>query len=814
MKQINQSEADELRAKAEELLRTKLAKPGMDPVEGNLLKLIHELEVHQIELEIQNNELILANEMVALASQKYIELYDFAPSGYFTLSPEGEIIQLNLTGAKMLGKERSHLINAHFLFHLTTETQPVFIHFLGQIFAGKVQTNCELALSTTGNSPVYIYLTGIANEKGDQCLVNVVDISKRKKAEEELYTSNEFNKSLLQTIPFGMDIVDEMGNILYLSEELKQHFGENAVGNKCWELYRDDKRQCFDCPLYAGINLGETNVYEAGGVLGNRTFEISHTGMIFNGSKAMLEIFIDVTGRKQSEEALIKSEYEFRLLAESMPQIVWITRPDGWNIFFNQQWVVYTGLTMEESYGNGWIKPFHPEDQLRAWEAWQNATNNMVSYSLECRLRRYDGEYKWWLVRGIPVFDEQREVVKWFGTCTDIDELKRAEVELTIAKEHAEESDHLKSAFLANMSHEIRTPMNGILGFAGLLKESKLSGAEQQEYIGIIEKSGQRMLNIINDIISISKIEAGQMNVFLSETNVNEQLDYLNTFFQHEVEAKGMKLAYQKGLPGKLATLRTDREKIYAILTNLLKNAIKFSDSGFIEFGYQMAETQDSEAFLQFYVRDTGIGIPKDKQKVIFERFIQADIGDKRAYQGAGLGLAITKAYVEMLGGKIWVESDEGKGSVFYFTLPYNYEAEEKTAVENAISADTAEDQFKPLRILIAEDDLESAKYLEIILKKISNEVLKADNGTEAVAVCRNNPDIDLILMDIKMPYLDGYDATREIRQFNTDVVIIAQTAYALTGDDEKAKSAGCNDYITKPIKKSQLMMLLQKYFN
>jgi PAS domain S-box-containing protein len=200
-----------------------------------------------------------------------------------------------------------------------------------------------------------------------------------------------------------------------------------------------------------------------------------------------------------------ESEEEFRLLAEAMPQIVWVTRADGWNIYFNQQWVDYTGLTLEESYGHGWNKPYHPDDQKRAWDTWQNAVNNNSTYSLECKLRNKEGFYRWWLIRGVPVPNKIGEIIKWFGTCTDIHNIKLAENELLAAKEKAEESDHLKSAFLANMSHEIRTPMNGILGFSELLKTPGLSGDEQQDYIRIIEKSGVRMLNIINDIIDISK---------------------------------------------------------------------------------------------------------------------------------------------------------------------------------------------------------------------------------------------------------------------------------------------------------------------
>jgi len=389
---------------------------------------------------------------------------------------------------------------------------------------------------------------------------------------------------------------------------------------------------------------------------------------------------------------------------------------------------------------------------------------------------------------------------------------------LQIAKEKAEESDRLKSAFLANMSHEIRTPMNGILGFAELLKEPKLKDNEQIEYIGMIEKSGKRLLNIINDIIDISKIEAGQMEVYLEESNINDQIEFINRFFQPEFERKGLKHSIKNGLSSNESVIKTDREKIYAILSNLVKNAIKYTNTGSIEFGYELVKTQSGtveqdRGFLQFYVKDTGIGIPKERQNAVFERFIQADISDKMALQGAGLGLSISKAYVEMLGGKIWVESEPGNGTIFYFTIPYTSENKSEIIIKD-ISKAVEGRKISNLKILIAEDDKTSDLFITIALNKLCKKVLHAQNGIDAIRISRGNPDIDLILMDIKMPDLDGYEATRQIREFNKDVIIIAQTAYGLEGDREKTLEAGCNDYISKPIIVDELLALIQLQLN
>ena len=396
------------------------------------------------------------------------------------------------------------------------------------------------------------------------------------------------------------------------------------------------------------------------------------------------------------------------------------------------------------------------------------------------------------------------------------EEKEKRAAELVIAKERAEQSDRLKSAFLANMSHEIRTPMNGILGFASILKEADLTGEEQREYLELMEQSGVRMLNIINDIVDISKIESGLMEIHLKESNINEQIDYIHTFFKPEMDNKRIQFFAKKSLTGKEAVIITDREKLYAILTNLVKNAIKYTDEGSIEFGYNL-KTESQTTVLEFFIRDTGIGIPKHRQEPIFERFIQADIANKMAQQGAGLGLSISKAFVKLLGGKIWVSSEEGKGSTFYFTLPYNTEPEEKNVVRKVVLTEGVENPINPevsgLKILIVEDDETSGKLISITINKLSKEVIQARTGNEAVEICRKNPEIDLILMDIQMPDMNGYEATRQIRQFNNDVVIIAQTVFGLSGDREKAIEAGCNDYIAKPINKAELLSLVQKYF-
>lgn len=395
---------------------------------------------------------------------------------------------------------------------------------------------------------------------------------------------------------------------------------------------------------------------------------------------------------------------------------------------------------------------------------------------------------------------------------SDITTRKNIEQELRKEKKKAEQNDYLKSAFLANMSHEIRTPMNGIIGFTDLLRQSGLNSEEQEYYLDIIEKSGQRLMNTVNDIIEVSKVEAGISTVELKETDINQMIRDLVGFFEPEAENKDLTLTLDQQLPESSKTIFTDESKLESIITNFIKNAIKYTDTGQIHVGCSLKEDN-----LEFYVKDTGVGVPPHRQEAIFNRFEQADIADKRAFQGSGLGLALIKSYVEMLEGKIDLESVEGEGSTFYVTLPFK-PAEAPIQPSDIDQGTTLEDIYKEInaynqyfKILVAEDDQASFLVLSKLLKKIKCEIFHAATGTETVEKCRQNPDLDLIMMDIKMPGIDGYEATHKIREFNSSVYIVAQTAYALKGDEENSLESGIDDYITKPVQEKALMESILK---
>ncbi len=578
------------------------------------------------------------------------------------------------------------------------------------------------------------------------------------------------------------------------------------------EKYRDEVRK--------KITTGFQKPYEVMGLRkdGEEYYlRLEARNIPYKGKPVRAVEFRDITRQKQDEHTIKESEEKLKFLFDNMIQGVVYQDTKGNILYANKAAEEILGLNEEQIYersstdkrwksihedGSEYIGSTHPSMlALATGKPVYNARMGVFNERLN--------DYIWININALPRFkDNEKKPFQVVTTFHNYTEIRKATLEMMAAKERAEESDRLKSAFLANMSHEIRTPMNGILGFTSLLKEPRLKGETQQQYIDIIEKSGTRMLNIINDIISISKVEAGQMEVSLQQTNLKNQLKYIHDFFLPEINKKGLTFKVNNNLSNKNLTINTDAEKLIAILTNLVKNAIKFTQEGYIEVN--CINKQDA---IEFSVTDTGSGIDADKLDVVFERFRQGSESLTRNYEGAGLGLSISKAFVELLGGKIWVESQAGTGSKFIFTIP-NPENQPTDAQKDSQNSRPAT-AFLPrkLTVLLAEDDEASEMFISIIVKPFAKKIIKVTSGIEAVNVCRNNPELDLILMDVRMPGMNGLEATRKIRAFNQEVVIIAETAFGLTGDREKALEAGCNDYLSKPINRDQFEEMINRYF-
>ena len=670
------------------------------------------------------------------------------------------------------------------------------------------------------------------------------DITERKQAEEDLEKNEQFLNDILNSVQDGISVLNPNLTIRHVNDKMKEWYKENLPlkGKKCYEVYQNLKKHCDPCPTLRCFESGKTEWNIVPGPKDSPvewielfSYPIKET----NSDKVtgVIEFVRDITERKRNEQiqSIIHNISNAVITSHSPENFLTLVKDELGKLIDTTNFFV--ALYDEEADRISLPFQHDEKDSAETFPAGKTLTNYVIKTGKSLLATKTmiekltkSGEVEQvghpsevWL--GVPLKSENKITgifaVQSYDNENAFDkadvkmleiishqislslERLNAEEDIKLAKEKAEESDRLKSAFLANMSHEIRTPMNGILGFTGLLKEPQLTGDEKEKFIQVIERNGKRMLNTINDIIDISKIEAGQVKISNSEVSVNRLLDEQFNFYQREIKSKGLELNYRPSLTDSESRIITDPHKLEGILTNLLKNAIKYTETGEITFGCRLKDKADGK-FIEFYVKDTGIGVPANRAEAIFNRFEQADIEDKGVYEGSGLGLAIAKSYVEMLGGEIGVSSKEGSGSTFTFSIPYN-----KQNLKDSAATQNKEEEsgvsLKNLSVIVAEDDETSRMFFEIILKNHVKRITYTITGKETIEKFRENPDTDIILMDIKMPDMNGYDATREIRKFNKDVIIIAQTAHGLAGDKDKALEAGCDDYIAKPIQKELL---------
>jgi len=680
------------------------------------------------------------------------------------------------------------------------------------------------------------FIIDLAKKRLRASAIYLGNLIERNQAETELRKNKHFLDAVFESIQDGISVINPDLTIRHTNGIMKKWFHERLPleGKKCYACYHNATQPCDPCPTVRAMKTGKTEENIVPGYPGSSLKSIELYSYPLrdpesNRITGVVEFVRDITDKVEATEKLKASEERFELAMKASQDGLfdWYTVTN--EVFLSPMWKKILGYEDHELPNDFsvWEKLTHPDDLQKAWVSIQQLLNGKRErFDIEFRMKHKAGHWVYILSRAEGIFDEGGNAVRVVGTHLDITDLKSTEYylkekneeherlneelrqtneELLIAKNKAEESDRLKSAFLANMSHEIRTPMNGIIGFTDILKEPYLQEELRQKYISIIQKSGQRLQNTVNDLIEISKIETGQINVFTEQVNIVEVVQNQYDFFAPEAKAKGLQMEMHLP-PGKDALMtETDISKLESVLTNLIKNAIKYTQKGRIDMGMTIYKKH-----LLFYVKDTGMGVPAARQEAIFNRFEQADIEDTQAFEGSGLGLAISKSYLELLGGQIWVESQEGEGSCFYFTLPY-YAAKQKQPAEDHTGRALLEDiKNKQLTVLIAEDEEASDLYLHEILKNYIKKIHHTKNGRETLEWVKLDPDIDIVLMDIKMPVMDGYEATRKIREFNKEVKIIAQTAYALEGDREKALEAGCDAYVAKPINKEKLFSTIR----
>jgi PAS domain S-box-containing protein len=530
--------------------------------------------------------------------------------------------------------------------------------------------------------------------------------------------------------------------------------------------------------------------------------ETSSHPFSFNSRPARHVLVRDITGQRQSESRV-------RLLSraiEQSPVCVLITDKSGLIEYVNPRFTELTGYLLEDLIKDESriLTPDVSEknfyntllEKISKGSIWQGEFQN----------KKKNGELFWAKTDISSIMNENGEISKYIILMEDVTERKALLADFIKAKERAEESDRLKTAFLHNISHEIRTPLNAIMGFSQMLTDQELTRDDRVSFSDIIQKSGQQLLVIINDIVNISSLEAGQETCNKKSFNVNNLIRQICDQFAIRTKEQGLTIKLNLPVSDDNAYINSDEIKFIQILSNLLTNAFKFTHKGYVEVGYELQR----EA-MQFYVKDTGIGIPDDMHDEIFKRFRQIEVGDSRKYGGSGLGLPISKAYVKLLGGDIWLDSVVGEGTTFYFTLPYS---ESDSITFDTIPHETQRHLTGNIAktLIVAEDEDVNFLLIEKMLSPQNYIVIRARNGSEAVESCRLLKDVNMILMDLNMPLLNGYQANRIIKKEWPEIPVLAVTAFA--GEEEKkmALNEGFLDFIPKPIEKELLINKIKEY--
>ena len=738
------------------------------------------------------------------------------------LDPSGIVTYVSPVSEKMFGYLPNDLIGHSFNEYLHEEEIPEALAIFNDIVSNQVEDKVfEFRFRKKNGSLVYgeVHVHYYHDQEMHGMIGLIRDITEskehesiRKSYEENLVESRQFLQIIYDEVNHSIFVVDVLpdGSYLYkgnnpLHQKLTGLTNEKIAGKSPDELLDPEIAKDVIRNYDICIRQNQPVQYEeALPFLGKQTWWETVLNPVRNESGHIYRIIgtsTNITERKIAENQLKK----LSVTVEQSPAIVVITDPLGNIEYVNPMFTRVTGYSAEEAAGqNPRILQSGLMPKAVYEELWTTILSGHV-WNGELQNKTKTGELYWDQAVISAIINREGVITNFVAVKLDITEQKRVLNELIDAKQKAEESDRLKSAFLANISHEIRTPMNGILGFSELLKDHHLSGEEQTEYIDLIQQSGQRMLDLINNLINISRIEAGETILHMEETPVNELLRNLYAFFKPEMSKKGLLLHCITPLPDSESIIKTDGGKLAQIVTNLIQNALKFTSKGEIDFGYNRINS-----FLEFYVIDTGIGIPLEMKTKIFDRFHQVDNPLTRTQEGAGLGLSISKAYVEMLGGTIRIESGVDWGSEFYFTLPFNPPG----AATITLTAPVIHPPLVALHevtILIAEDDEVSAMFLKRIFKGEEFTILFAENGVKAVELVKHHPEINLVLMDMKMPIMNGLEATRLIKHQRPDLPVIAQTAFTSVEELEKAKAAGCDACITKPINKKDLFERIQE---
>ena len=748
---------------------------------------------------------------------QYKLLFEHSPLGIFYFDTSSLITNCNDKLVELLKTDRQNLLN----LDLKSINDKSILSSINDSLNGKNGYYEGFYRTTFSNNLGYILLRTFPLTNNDGEIIGGVgiaeNITEQKKVKEALSLSENRYKILssLTTDAASILTIEEDGtlNRKWLNDKLLRQTGyelhEIDTFEKWAKIVHPDDKEAFSKSV-KGILSGEKvsldfRVIDKWGNIiwiNNTVYpEKNKDGKVVE----LISAIRDISSQKEAEQEIIKQRNILDLIINNAPVGIWVTANDGSYPLINRMFKDAIG------YDTGSLS-ITPQELEHCRLSDKIAMETKEIIRTEEEITFIDGEKHINQILKTPLFKENGEFFGVLGISNDITERKLYEKELNEAVVKVEEADKLKSAFLANMSHEIRTPLNGIIGFSKYLRDYPPTEEEHKHILDIICGSADHLLNIINDIIDISKLDSGQVKISKVTCNLNKLLYEIYNFFYTnsiEISKKEINLCLSTSLPDNESTIIADDFRLKQILNNLLSNALKFTDKGTIEFGYTI---DDSKKKIVFFVKDTGSGIPEDKQEIIFERFRQVDDTITRQYGGTGLGLAISKSLVELMDGEIWVESKPESGSVFFFSVPFNPVEERQKTWTNSFSIDKYIKMFSGKRILVVDDDVNSFLYLKTLLENLKATIIKAENGKQAVEIALENS-IDLILMDIQLPVLNGYEAIKEIRKFNQALPIIAQTANAFSDEKDMCKKIGCNNFIAKPIDPDDLYRIVFDVF-
>ncbi len=718
-----------------------------------------------------------------------------------------EILDVNNQYEKILGIPKEKAVGQRATLLYGTGKPPYFEQYLFVAKSGK-----SLSFETYFEPMQKHFFITVFSPEQEIFATTFLDISPLKNAISQIEkSSRQFSKMFYEHSAVKLILDAKTGQLLDVNHAAEKFYGWKREKMRSMNISDINTLSPEEINMeMEKVRTGRQSYFEfrhrlADGTV--RDVEVYSTAMEMDGKEVLYSIVHDVTEKRKATELLLYEQYLMNSLMDTTPDLIYFKDKESRLIRVNKAVLKRFEFQHEsEILGKTDFDLFSQEYALQTFNDERKILETGTPLiGLEEKVIWPDGHITWASTSKLPLKDARGNIVGTFGISRDITEWKKIIEELSKAKEKAEESDRLKTSFLQNMSHEVRTPMNAIMGFSELLRNENLSPEKRKEYINIIGQSSTNLLNIIEDVLRISSIETGQEKINKEECTLRELMSVLELQFRKKAEQKNLDFTIDIATDDEIVFL-TDKTKLTQILANLLSNALKFTLKGFIRFGCRVENN-----YLHFYVEDSGIGISTEHIDRIFERFYQVETYLTRNYDGTGLGLSISKAYAEMLGGTLRVESTPGKGSVFHVLIPYlpegrnlKEENDRKSLIPPAGNA----------LVLLVEDDEYNYLLVKEMLSRTSLIMQRVTTGEEAVDICRKERNVRLVLMDIKLPGMDGFEATRMIRKMRNDLPIVALTAYAMPEDEEKAHLAGCSDYLSKPLDRGQLFRVLQKYLD